>query len=110
MGRYVTTRAETHQWLSRWIAGEVGPVDVWRWAVAQKEIAAQSGPEDALVRDIIDVLADLPQDLLIVEDAEVMIYGLENPPDEADLSQNLLWNHIDGIDTDARRRSLRDDE
>jgi hypothetical protein len=26
------------------------------------------------------------------------------------LAQNLLWNHLDNIDTEARRRALAEDE
>ena len=104
----VTTRTETLQLLNDWLAGKISPREVWGWASEVK--AAQYQPEDELVRDVIDVLEQLPADLIILEDAEVMVYALNNPPEEADLGQNLLWNHLDGIDADARRRSLADDE
>lgn len=100
------TRAETRELLAAWIAGEVDPRTVWTWAQHARE--GQSF-EDELVRDIVDVLETLPHDLIVVADAEVMVYGLGNPADEADLAQNLLWNHLDGIDEEARRAELRDD-
>ena len=38
-----------------------------------------------------------------------MAYTLSNPPEEADLGQNLLWNHLDELDTESRRTRLADD-
>ena len=100
-------REETLAQLLAWQAGTASPETVWQWA-AQHKSSGQPA-EDALVRDVIDVLADLPQDLVTLEEAEIMIYGLSNPPAEADLAQNLLWNHLDGLDMDARRRALAED-
>ena len=100
-------RADTLAQLKAWQDGERSPEDIWLWANEQKSQALV--PEDSLVRDVIDILADLPQDLIGLEEAEIMVYGLSNPPEEADLAQNLLWNHLDGLDMDARRRALADD-
>ena len=50
----------------------------------------------------MDTLAYLPFDMITTEDAAVMLDALANPVEETDLSINLLWNHIDGIATDAR--------
>lgn len=107
-----TTRAEALDWLTRWHSGRCDAEAIWQWAAELKARQADGEAlhcEDDLVRDIIDVLATLPQDLILREDAEVMIYGLSNPPEEADLAQNLLWNHIDGLDLQQRRRELQDD-
>lgn len=106
-----TTRTDTLAWLHRWRQGDASAEQVWQWAseCAAAHSQGQTEYEDELVRDVIDVLAALPQDLIILEDADVMIYGLENPADEADLAQNLLWNHLDTIDSQARRQLLADD-
>ena len=37
-----------------------------------------------------------------------MLDALGNPPQETDLSINLLWNHLDMVPTDGRRFELRD--
>ncbi len=94
-----------------WLDGVLTAADVWQWAMETQYQNVESGVgyEDDLVRDIVDILAALPQDLITLEEAEVMLYGLDNPPDEADLAQNLLWNHIDAIDPEERRRSLAED-
>ncbi|GIR64025.1 MAG: hypothetical protein CM15mP68_6910 [Pseudomonadota bacterium] len=44
------------------------------------------------------MLCAIPEDLLLPEDAEVMLDALANSQDEADLSANLLWNYADMID------------
>ncbi|MEM7001567.1 MAG: hypothetical protein AAF529_12340 [Pseudomonadota bacterium] len=90
--------------LQAWLDGERTAEAIWQWALAQP----RGQFEDGLVQDVVDILVDLPHDLILEEDAEVMLYGLNNPPDEADLAQNLLWNHMDGIDSNARRTSLAD--
>ena len=100
------SREETKAVLDEWLAGTRDPQSVWQWAEAKKE---EGGPEDDLVRDIIDVLSSLPFDLVVEEDAEIMAYTLSNPPEEADLGQNLLWNHLDELDTESRRTRLADD-
>lgn len=105
-------RAQLQAQLQNWLSGEQNAEQTWHWAmraVQQLEPGAVNQYEDDLVRDIMDLLVAIPQDLITVEDAEVMLYGLNNPPDEADLAQNLLWNHIDGVDQDARRTTLADD-
>ena len=100
-------RDATKTLLDAWLSGDQSAEAVWRWA-ANAQASGQSY-EDELVRDVVEILATLPQDLITVEDAEVMAYGLGNPPEEADLAQNLLWNHIDSIDSEGRRRALADD-
>ena len=100
------SREETKAVLDEWLAGTRDPQSVWQWAEAKKE---EGSPEDDLVRDIIDVLSSLPFDLVVEEDAEIMAYTLSNPPEEADLGQNLLWNHLDELDTESRRTRLADD-
>ncbi len=102
----LTQRAELSSVLQAWLAGESTPEAVWHWAVAQQ---ADKDHEDELVRDCVDTLSSLPYDLIVPEDAQIMLYGLGNPPEEADLAVNLLWNHLDGLDTQARRDALRDD-
>ena len=94
------------QVLRAWQTGENGPLEVWEWAQAAKQSGEMA---DELVRDLVDCLATLPFDLLIVDDAEVMLDALANPPEEADLSINLLWNHLDGINADGRRGQLSGD-
>jgi hypothetical protein len=37
-----------------------------------------------------------------------MLDALANPVSETDLSVNLLWNHLDGINPDGRRSELQD--
>lgn len=103
----MTSRLETKKILDQWLAGEATPKAVWLWASAEKEAG---DPEDGLVQDVVDVLAGLPYELILEEDAEVMSYCLGNPAEEADLGQNLLWNHLDNVDSDSRRRALAEDE
>ena len=101
----LTSREQTIDVLRQWIDGSMNEESVWQWALA----AQQAGdPQDALVRDIIDNLAALPFDFILVEDAQVMLDALGNPPQETDLSINLLWNHLDMVPTDGRRFELRD--
>ena len=100
------SREETKAVLDEWLAGTREPKAVWQWAEAKK---AEGGAEDDLVRDIIDVLSSLPYDLVVEEDAEIMSSTLSNPAEEADLGQNLLWNHLDELDTESRRTRLADD-
>lgn len=92
--------------LQSWHAGQMDPMAVWEWAQTAKQ---DNTPADELVRDLVDCLATLPFDLIVVEDAEVMLDALANPPEETDLSVNLLWNHLDGINADGRREQLRGD-
>jgi hypothetical protein len=101
-------RAQTRDQLTAWMKGQRKAQEVWLWAEQAKH--DRETFEDPLVQDVIDTLATLPQDLITVEDAEIMLYGLNNPIEEADLAQNLLWNHLDNIDTEARRRALAEDE
>lgn len=104
-GERVISREEVEQTLTAWRAGETDELAVWQWAEAAK---AAGGMQDELVRDLVDTLAVLPFDMITVEDAEVMLDALGNPPEETDLSVNLLWNHLDGINQDGRRYELRD--
>ena len=99
------SREEVEQVLRAWRAGEKEPLEVWRWAEEAKQ---RGSAADDLVRDLVDCLAVLPFDMIIEEDAEVMLDALANPLDETDLSVNLLWNHLDGIPTDGRRYELSD--
>jgi hypothetical protein len=92
--------------LHDWQQGERDPLAVWEWAQAAKQ---EGHPADELVRDLVDCLATLPFDFIIVDDAEVMLDALANPVEETDLSVNLLWNHLDGINADGRRDRLRSD-
>ncbi len=81
---------------------------VWEWGQQTQAQMAESPASDELVRDIVDTLAALPFDMITDEDAVVMLDALANPPDETDLSVNLLWNHLDGINADERRYALRE--
>jgi hypothetical protein len=100
----VTTRDDLRTVLAAWQSGEKDELTVWQWA----EAAQAEQPEDKLVRDLVDVLAGLPFDLILKDDIPVMQDALANPPTETDLSINLLWNHLDGIYTDQRRQELSD--
>jgi len=109
----VITRADAVETLGAWVAGTLDEHRVWEWIQArvgdpQDESSLPPTFEDDLVRDILDILAGMPHDLVTSEDAQVMLDALSNPPNETDLSQNLLWNHIDSIDTDGRRAALRE--
>ena len=96
--------------LSAWVRDEQDEASVWAWAQSAKaQRSVQDVPvQDVLVRDVIDVLEAMPFDLIDKEDAAVMLDALSNPVDEADLGQNLVWNHLDAIDTDERRRRYRE--
>lgn len=92
--------------LREWQQGKKDALNVWEWAQAAKQGGALA---DDLVRDLVDCLVALPFDMIIASDAQVMLDALANPLEETDLSINLLWNHLDGINADARRGALRDD-
>ena len=92
--------------LEAWLSGAIDAETIWTWALD----AIESGtPRDEAVRDVMDVLAALPQDLVLKEDAQVMIEALRNPPEELVESQNLIWNYFDFVDTEGRKQSLKDD-
>ncbi len=98
-------REEVVAVLQAWLSDARDEAAVWAWARAAKE---ETKKDDPLVRDVIDVLETLPFDLIDKEDALVMLDALDNPAEDADLGQNLLWNHLDGIDREARRERYRD--
>ena len=98
-------REQVRKVLEDWVAGEMDELQVWRWGEQAKKARA---PEDALVQDLLDTLAVLPFDMITTLDAEVMLDALANPVAETDLSVNLLWNHLDGINPDGRRSELQD--
>ena len=99
-------RPELTQHLNAWINGSLSAEEIWRWAL---EARSEREPGDVAVRDIIDMLCSIPEDLLLPVDAEVMLDALNNPEDEADLSANLLWNYADMIDVSGRKKELADD-
>jgi hypothetical protein len=99
------SRDEVRQLLTAWAAGDKDELTVWQWAETAK---SKGEMQDDLVRDLVDTLAALPFDMITTDDVEVMLDALANPPDEVDLSVNLLWNHIDGINADGRRYVLKD--
>ena len=98
------TRDDLGKLLAAWHSGEIDELAVWQWA----EAARAESRADELVRDLVDTLAALPFDMIIKDDIPVMQDALANPVEEADLSVNLLWNHLDGIAADQRRYDLRD--
>ena len=89
--------------LLAWQSGEENELGIWRWADDLKRDIANTPAADDLVRDIIDLLAALPYEMLVAEDIDVLLDALANPPEDTDLSINLLWNHMDGFDADSRR-------
>ncbi len=101
----MATREELTDLLQKWRDGSVEELEVWQWGQTAREAGAH---EDELVADIVDNLAALPYDMIVREDVDVMLDALANPSDETDLSINLLWNHIDGLDVDGRRQALSD--
>lgn len=101
----MATRSELVELLSGWCGGSLDELHVWQWSQEARETGDH---EDELVNDIVANLAALPYDMILTEDAEVMLDALRNPPDETDLSINLLWNHIDAIDVDSRRARMRE--
>ena len=103
------TRQELSGLLNDWVAGTKDELAVWQWAEAAKAGDGAKGElEDELVRDLVDTLAMLPFDFITTEDVAVMLDALANPKEETDLSVNLLWNHLDGINADQRRYVLKD--
>ena len=97
------TRAVLIERLLAWQSEQLASEAMWLWALEQR---AESKPSDVAVRDALDMLCGIPEDLLLPEDAEVMLDALHNPLDQADLSSNLLWNYADMIDHVGRRQAL----
>ena len=98
-------REEVKTLLQDWTVGKKTELEVWQWAEQAKETGQ---PGDELIRDLIDTLVTLPFDMITPDDVPVLMDALNNPVTETDLSINLLWNHLDGIDTDGRRHALKD--
>lgn len=92
--------------LLAWQAEQLASEAMWLWALEHR---AERKPSDSAVRDVLDMLCAIPEDLLLPEDAEVMLDALHNPLDQADLSSNLLWNYADMIDQNGRRQALIED-
>jgi hypothetical protein len=92
--------------LTAWQSGAIDAKAIWEWSLTAVETGT---PADAAVADVMDVLVALPQDLIIVDDAGVMLEALANPIEELTESQNLVWNYFDFIDTEGRKQMLADD-
>tara|TARA_B100000427_G_C14987504_1_gene368215 strand:- start:102 stop:449 length:348 start_codon:yes stop_codon:yes gene_type:complete len=99
-------RAELVDKLKNWQTGTVDAEEIWRWALELKE---DYSPGDSVIQDVVDVLAELPQDLVTVEDAQVLIEALETNIGQDPLSQNLIWNYFDYLDTESRKQTLAED-
>ena len=100
----VIGREQVRKVLTEWQTGERIELSVWQWGEqAHEQIKQQVSCEDELVRDIVDLLASLPYEMLVIEDIPVLLDALSNPIDETDLSINLVWNYMDGVDVDGRR-------
>lgn len=104
----MTTRAELIEVLQAWTQQQMDEQAVWEWSTRERDAMGERRANDVLVQDILDTLVGLPFDLITTEDALVMLDALDNPVDETDLSVNLLWNHLDMVNTDGRRYELRD--
>jgi hypothetical protein len=102
----VLDRLQLMQQVTLWQEERIDSEAMWLWALQTR---SQVQASDAAVRDALDMLCAIPEDLLICEDAEVILDALGNPLDQTDLSCNLLWNYIDMIDTKERRTSLSQD-
>ena len=100
-------RDELVDQLLGWQNGEVNAESIWRWASELKE--GNYSPADSVIQDVVDVLADIPQDLITLEDAQVMIEALESNIGQDELSQNLLWNYFDYLNTESRKSVLIED-
>ena len=88
----------------QWQSGARDELSIWEWASEAVEARKTSGTNaDELVRDILDLLAALPYEMVVAQDLPVILDALANPLDETDLSINLLWNHMDAVDVDTRR-------
>jgi hypothetical protein len=92
----VLDRVKLLQQAELWKQGSVDSEAMWLWSLQA-------------VRDALDMLCSIPEDLLISEDTEVIFDALGNPEDQTDLSCNLLWNYLDMVDTRSRRATLAQD-
>ena len=102
----VLDRVKMLQQVELWRQGSIDSEAMWLWSLQAK---AEMKVVDAAVRDALDMLCSIPEDLLISEDTEVIFDALGNPEDQTDLSCNLLWNYLDMIDTRGRRTTLAQD-
>ena len=101
-------RTEVRQILQAWQAHSMDELAVWQWG--EKALAARlehGDEQDELVADIVDLLAALPYEMVLLDDVPVFLDALANPAAETDLSINLLWNHMDGVDVDTRRHQYQ---
>ena len=55
--------------LKDWQNDNLNAESIWRWALELKEAYS---PSDRVVQDVVDVLAELPQDLVTVEDLSLI--------------------------------------
>ena len=99
-------RVEVIRKLEEWQVGKASAKELWEWALQIKE---DGEPKDSVVQDVLDILADLPMDLVIVDDAQVLIEALQDNLDQVQLSQNLIWNYFDFLNTEPRKEALIDD-
>ena len=100
-------RDELLKQLKSWQRGDLPAESIWRWALELKE--RDYSPADAVIQDVVDVLADIPQALITLEDAQVMIEALETNIGQDELSQNLIWNYFDYLNTEPRKSVLSED-
>ena len=100
-------RNELLKQLKSWQRGDLPAESIWRWALELKE--RDYSPADAVIQDVVDVLADIPQDLITLEDAQVMIEALETNIGQDELSKNLIWNYFDYLNTESRKSVLIED-
>lgn len=102
----ILDRATLRNQLVQWQEQTLSDEQIWNLALRCK---AQTQPEDQVVRDLIDILCALPEDLVTRDDLPVFFDALDNPPEEEEMSVNLLWNYADLIDIVARRQALAND-
>ena len=102
----MVSRVDLTEVLKQWVDGARSPEEVLIWSHSDD---AAGAPPDDLVRDVMDMLRALPAELVLAEDAQVMLEALEGPVEEADLGVNLLWNYWDMRDVPQRRRDLAED-
>lgn len=102
----ILDRVKMLQQVELWRQGSIDSEAMWLWSLQAK---AEMQVVDAAVRDALDMLCSIPEDLLISEDTQVIFDALGNPEAQTDLSCNLLWNYLDMIDTRSRRATLAQD-
>jgi hypothetical protein len=101
----ILTREKLRSVLVDWQAGALQPLEVLEWAEESVELESQS---DEVIKEILSRLDILHLNLVTVEDVPVFLQVLDTPTERWREALNLLENHENNIDWEARKERYQD--